>query len=221
VLALAALLMAAPQPGLADNAPTPAGKDGQPAIGRLNHAGYARRRHCTAFAVAPRVALTATHCLARIAPDRTTLLFGYARMVWLAEGQPLRAVDLGADLAALCLAADAPATLPVAAAAAGPVTAVGYGTPRTHLQHRVACRIAAVAGRDALLDCAGTQGTSAAPATEGAPPAESAIRGSLTVGASGAPVLDADGRAVAVVSRAGPAGAVAATIPANAAAACD
>lgn len=167
------------------------------AIARLNHAGYDRRRHCTAFAVAPRVVLTAAHCLDGVAAYRMTLLFGYDRMTWTAEGRAVRTVDLGGDVAALCLAADAPATLGIAEAGAGAVTVIGYGSPRTHLQTTAPCRLGAIAGRDALLDCP------AAP------------------GASGAPVLDGMGRAVAVVSRTARVSAVAATIPAGAAAACD
>lgn len=169
------------------------------AIGRANYAGHARRRHCTMFAIAPRVALTAAHCLDGIAADRLHLLFGYGRMTWSAHLVPTRAVDLGGDIAALCLAQDAPAVLPTAEeppVAGDVVRVVGYGRPRRHVLSEVSCTVRAVRGTAALLDCAPTPG------------------------ASGAPVIDARGHAVALVTQSGAAGALAPLLPADAAPAC-
>ena len=58
------------------------------AIGRLNVAGYRHRRQCTATLVAPRVALTAKHCVrsftspAMARPEAIHLLLGYNRGKW-------------------------------------------------------------------------------------------------------------------------------------------
>ncbi|MEM8665411.1 MAG: hypothetical protein AAGF49_14970, partial [Pseudomonadota bacterium] len=71
------------------------------AVGRLNHAGYAHRRHCTFAAVSPKVALTAAHCVAGVEADTLHLLYGYGRMTWVAEGAVAAVEPLGGDLAAL------------------------------------------------------------------------------------------------------------------------
>jgi len=169
------------------------------AIGRANHAGYARRRHCTMFAVAPRVAVTATHCIAGLDPTRMHLLFGYAGMAWKHHTSPASARDLGRDVAVLCLSEDAPATLTVApgtlARGAG-VSVVGYGRPRRHAQSATACTVSAVMEGEILLDC---------PQSEGA---------------SGGPVLDGTGAVVAVMSRSGRGSSVAGLIRPRIADAC-
>lgn len=170
----------------------------EPAIARANHAGYARRRHCTAFAVAPRVVVTAAHCLADVDPAATDLLFGYARMAWVAHVSPIEGRDLGDDVAVLCLGEDAPAVLPV-----GPVpkrnaevSVTGYGAPRVHVPTTHVCTVLARVDGDLLLDC---------PATHGA---------------SGGPVRDADGRAIAVMVATARASSLAAPLPQDIAEAC-
>ncbi|WP_420393706.1 trypsin-like serine peptidase [Acuticoccus sp.] len=172
--------------------------DADPAVGRLNHAGYRHKRHCTAFAVAPRVVVTAAHCLAGLEPQRAHLLFGYARMDWVAHVAPAFAVTLEDDVALLCLADRAPAQLAVgpAPAAGDAVTVVGYGRPVRHLQSRAACRV--LEGGGALvLDCP------------------------QSPGASGGPVLNAAGEAVAVVSRTAATRSLATVLPRGLARRCD
>jgi hypothetical protein len=174
-------------------------EDPEPAVGRVNHAGYRHKRHCTAFAIAPRVAVTATHCLARIDPTEMHLLFGYARMDWRAHRSPSTAVDLGGDVAVLCLPEEAPATLPVSVrppAREDPVRILGYGRPSVHLQSDTRCTVLALMDDEILLDCPQSRG------------------------ASGGPVLDETGAVVAVMSRTSRASSVAGLLPAGAAARC-
>ncbi|GAB5374858.1 MAG: hypothetical protein AcusKO_13200 [Acuticoccus sp.] len=170
----------------------------RPAIGRLNHAGYSRRRHCTMVAVAPETVLTASHCLEGLPASAFHLLFGYARMTWQAERTATAAHPVAGDLSALCLAE------PVATARAiGPPPAVGdavvwvgYGRPRVHLQEARTCIVARRGGGEIALDC---------PAPRGA---------------SGGPVLDGAGRVVAILSRTGRSTSIATLVPADVAERC-
>lgn len=151
------------------------------------------------FAVAPRVVVTATHCLEGLDPTRMHLLFGYAGMEWGHQASPAAARDLGNDVSVLCLAEDAPAALVVASApvARGArVHVVGYGRPRRHAQSATDCTVTAVTGGELLLDC---------PQSEGA---------------SGGPVLDTTGAVVAVMSRTARASSVASLLPPGTASAC-
>lgn len=168
------------------------------AVARLNQAGYSRKRHCTAVAVAPRVVLTAAHCLAGAPADEFHILFGYARMDWEASGTIGAVRPLGGDLAALCLGEAAPATLGIgpAAGAGDTVRIVGYGRPRVHLQHARDCRVLGTGGGEMLLDCGATEGD------------------------SGGPVLDGAGRVVGILSRASPERAIAVAVPAGTAEVC-
>jgi len=120
------------------------------------------------------------------------LLFGYSRMDWAAHISPEAARDLGEDVAVLCIGADAPAILPPATRPPGrgdSVSVIGYGAPRRHVQTATACNVLEATGSRLLLDCP-----------------ESA-------GASGAPVLDDRGAAVAVMSRTGRASSLAVALP--------
>ncbi len=186
------------QLGAADPAGAQAPEPADPAVARLNHAGYARKRHCTAVAVAPRVALTAAHCLDGVPADEFHLLFGYARMGWAGEGRIGAVHPLGGDLAALCLVEPAPAVRPVGPPPrqGEPVRLVGYGRPRTHVQHPRTCAVLGRGGGRLGIDCPATQGD------------------------SGGPVIDREGRVVGILSRAGHADALAVGVPADAAAAC-
>ncbi|MDJ0971023.1 MAG: trypsin-like peptidase domain-containing protein [Kiloniellales bacterium] len=139
------------------------------AIGRLNYAGYKASRHCTAFLVGARVAVTAAHCVTRLRAGDLHLLLGYDRGAWQAH---LRASGLahdaeGADIAALCLkAAAAAVAFPWAEAAPrrGETLVVwGYGRPRIHALSRRDCPVLASRGRQLTLDCAVAPGTSGAP----------------------------------------------------------
>ncbi len=139
------------------------------AIGRLNYAGYKASRHCTAFLVDARVAVTAAHCVTRLRAADLHLLLGYDKGAWQAH---LRASGLahdaeGADIAALCLkAAAAAVAFPWAEAAPrrGETLVVwGYGRPRIHALSRRDCPVLASRGRQLTLDCAVAPGTSGAP----------------------------------------------------------
>ncbi|WMS41070.1 serine protease [Acuticoccus sp. MNP-M23] len=171
----------------------------EPAIGRLNHAGFSARRHCTFAAISEDTALTAAHCVAGVAPESLTLLYGYSRMTWVAEGGVKAVEPLGGDLVALCLASPPPATLPLGPPAAtdDPMTIVGYGQPRVHLQQRAGCDVLAeVGGMELLLSCPSPRGT------------------------SGAPLLSADGAVVGVMSRTGRGSSMAVTVPPTVATVC-
>ena len=108
-------------------------------IGRLNYAGFKEQQHCTAFLVAPQVAMTAAHCLDGLEPDQVHLLLGYDRGGWqehLRADGFWRSPD-GKDLAALCLTQPAQAVpLAVTAGEVAPgeeLAVLGYGLPSVHL----------------------------------------------------------------------------------------
>lgn len=153
-------------------APPAVALDGEAAaaIGRLNYAGYKQRRHCTAFLVAPQVAMTAAHCLDGLEPDQVHLLLGYDRGGWQ---QHLRANGFwrspdGKDLAALCLTGPARAApLAVTAGEVAPgeeLSILGYGLPSVHLLSRRDCLVNADSPQDGvLLNCPVSKGTSGGP----------------------------------------------------------
>lgn len=170
----------------------------RPAIGRLNHAGYSRRRHCTMVAVAPETVLTASHCLEGLPASAFHLLFGYARMTWQSERMAVAAHPVAGDLSALCLGEPVAATRAIGPppAVGDAVVFVGYGRPRVHLQAARACTVARRGGGEIALDCPAPQG------------------------ASGGPVLDSAGRVVAILSRTGRSTAIATLVPADVAERC-
>ncbi len=151
-------------PSLADSSPH------SESIGRLNYAGYKKRQHCTAFLVAPQIAMTAAHCVEGLQADEVHLLLGYDRGSWR---EHLRATRFwlspdGEDLAALCLARPAsapPLDLRVEAAERDQrLSVLGYGLPGVHRMSRKDCRVKAISPGGALiLDCPVTKGTSGGP----------------------------------------------------------
>ena len=175
-----------------------------PAIGRFNFAGYRSKRHCTMFAVGPTTVLTAAHCVRGLRAGETHLLFGYSRMEWGAHLTPASIGVVGNDVAVLCLREPAPAALALAPEAplepGEAVVAVGYGTPVRHMQSRTRCPVlregATDAGRSVVLGCAQSHG------------------------ASGGPVLNGRGEAVAVISATSRTQLLAARIPPGAAELC-
>lgn len=192
-----------PPPATAQTAPASELAETNEAIGRLNFAGYRSKRHCTMFAVAPRVAVTAAHCLDGIEADRTHLLFGYARMAWTAHQVPKRAVILADDVAVLCLGEDAPATVPQSPrrryAVGSAFTVVGYGLPVRHAQRRTACTLKANADRYSLASHSKNPGPFVLRATSDLGSAMM-LDCPQSGGASGGPLLDAAGQAVGVIS---------------------
>lgn len=151
-------------PSLPVHAEPPAG-----AIGRLNYAGYKAARHCTAFLVGARAAVTAAHCVERLRAADLHLLLGYDKGNWREHLRPAEVTRdaEGDDLAELCLeAAAAAVALPWAEAAPRPgetLVVWGYGRPRIHALSRRDCPVLASAGRQVTLDCAVAPGTSGAP----------------------------------------------------------
>lgn len=197
-LAAAFLWIAAPGEAAAETAAAtlPATLD---AVGRINHAGYRKRKHCSFTAVTPGVAVSAEHCVAGLRVDEFHLLYGYSRMTWTAHGR-LRDVRMrGHDLVVLCLAEDAPATIEIGppVAVGDTVRVVGYGWPKVHVQHETVCKVAQRTARQIGLDCP------------------------LARGVSGGPLLDSAGRIVGVASATGESVSVAAAVPQDAPAACE
>ena len=145
-------------------------RDAAHSIGRLNYAGYKKRQHCTAFLVAPKIAMTAAHCIEGLQPPDVHLLLGYDRGSWREHLRPShfwRSPD-GEDLAALCLAQPAgaePLTLRASTAEQNQqLSVLGYGLPGVHRVSRKNCRVKAISPRGALvLDCPVTKGTSGGP----------------------------------------------------------
>ena len=139
------------------------------AIGRLNAAGFRRKRHCTAFLVAPKVAVTAAHCV-REAPGQLHLLLGYDRGRWNEHLVVDRIILPGGDVAFLCLAANAEARPLAAAPPKGPVTRAvvrGYGRPQTHVLSKRTCTRAGAGAVKALrLSCQASPGMSGGPITD-------------------------------------------------------
>lgn len=157
-------------PATAEAGPEAAGA--VPAVGRLNHAGYRTRMHCTAALLGAREAVTARHCVEGVEPRELHLVLGYDRGAY-AEHRRVASVETApeADLARLCLDAGAGAA-PLPASAERPDEAPagirGYPATRAHAQSERACALSLLPGEPlALLDCPLEQGFSGAPVTVG------------------------------------------------------
>lgn len=146
--------------------------EADPAIGRLNHAGFRDRQHCTAALVGPSEALTAKHCVDGLAPGNLHVVLGYDDGAY-SEHMRVRALQpaQNADIARLCLEGSSlTEPLPSAAASAGPqgslvgvVAMIGYPRSQAHRQWRQQCAVTAGDGTLALLDCPAEPGMSGAP----------------------------------------------------------
>ncbi|CAH2604449.1 Trypsin-like serine protease [Rhodovastum atsumiense] len=178
-----------------------------PAVARLQIPGTAR---CTAVLLAPRLAVTAAHCLYAprlggwVQAGAVHVLAGYAAGSFLRHATALSyriapgfdprdtAATRGADLAVVTLAAAMPDTLALAGdpPPGTPVLLGGYNQDRAEVI--VADRHCAITGRRAdpggrpllLHDCAGTRGTSGGPLLVQAPDGTPLLAG-LQVAARG------------------------------------
>lgn len=139
-------------------------------IGRLNHAGFRTRAHCSAFSVAGRGVVTAAHCLPDIETDTVHVLLAYDRGDFSQHvqmpGRSFRQIR-DKDLAVLCdetgqqtgLSVSEPKLEP-----GQPVVVRGYGVPKVHLQHAYSCSVKAVSEQGiGTLDCPLPPGMSGAP----------------------------------------------------------
>ncbi|MEM9685018.1 MAG: serine protease [Pseudomonadota bacterium] len=151
-------------------APATAADVPDPSVGRLNHAGYKDRQHCTATLVGAATAVTAKHCLVQGDVTEMHFLLGYDRGRWAEHRQPVAAATDGlpGDVAFLCLGARSAATpMRIANRAAQrgeTVVVIGYGRPRVHVASRTLCRVTATDGSKAFqLDCPLAPGSSGGP----------------------------------------------------------
>lgn len=145
---------------------------GDPAIGRLNHAGFKSRAHCTSFVMQDGAVISATHCLPTVSTDMVHVLLGYER------GSVLQHITTPAhayrvlqerDIAVLCR----PDPLDHGFQPASPslstgisVDVHGYGRPRVNVLQKTACSIKTIPRENLVsLDCTVPPGTSGAPVT--------------------------------------------------------
>ena len=147
--------------------------EADPAIGRLNHAGFRNRQHCTAALVGPREALTAKHCVDGIALKNLHVLLGYDGGTY-SEHLRVRALQLApdADIARLCLDRSSsvePLSLFSENAYAetqdsfGAVALIGYPRSQAHRQRGRQCAVTTGNSTLARLDCSTEPGMSGAP----------------------------------------------------------
>ena len=143
-----------------------------PTIGRLNHAGFKSRAHCTSFATRDGALLTAAHCLPDIPSDTVHVLLGYEQGSLKHHSKtPASAYRTlpERDMAALCSAPETSGGMMLAQEPPSPGTRVairGYGVPSMHVLQETICSVQAVSNPDfVVLDCALPPGTSGAPVT--------------------------------------------------------
>jgi len=142
------------------------------AIGRLNHAGFKSKSHCTSFIMVDGFLVTAAHCVPDISQDQVHVLLGYE------SGTPEQHLRTPAksyrkmpqqDIATLCDYADPShgfALAQISLEKGMKVSVRGYGAPRVHALQETRCVIASLSQKSFVrLDCALPPGTSGAPVT--------------------------------------------------------
>lgn len=144
-----------------------------PDIGRLNHAGFKSRSHCSGFVTASGAVVTAAHCLPETRTDLVHVLLGYE------SGKMERSFKTPAnsyrtipdrDIAVLCGGVGPQRglrlTQQINLNIGSKVTVRGYGAPRVHVLQKTTCSIQANPEDGVLvLDCGLPPGTSGAPVT--------------------------------------------------------
>ncbi|MDJ0827886.1 MAG: serine protease [Rhodobacter sp.] len=137
-------------------------------IGRLSHAGFKTKAHCTATLIEGGHIVTAAHCLPNVATDTVTIALGYDRgsasNVIRAAGNEFRR-DATRDLAVLCGTGSGQG-VPVAddpPNRAEPVQIAGYGIPRVHALQLRSCQVAASGAGGFAVACPSPPGTSGGP----------------------------------------------------------
>lgn len=143
-----------------------------PAIGRLNHAGFKSRAHCTSFAIKDGALITAAHCLPDIHSDTVHVLLGYEQGALQHHSRtPASAYRTlpERDIAALCKAPQTGSKMTLAQdpPSLGTKVAVrGYGAPSVHVLQETTCSVQAISSPGfVILDCALPPGASGAPVT--------------------------------------------------------
>lgn len=142
------------------------------AIGRLNHAGFKSRGHCTGFVTRGGLVITAAHCLPKIRTDTVHILLGYE------TGQLEQHIQTpatsyrvmkGQDIATLCNIPSHPRGLHVTNTPLKinrRVVVQGYGAPRVHTLQKTICTVQSLVQDNLVrLDCPLPPGTSGAPVT--------------------------------------------------------
>ena len=115
--------------------------------------------------------MTAWHCLADVPLDEVKILFGYDRMTWQQELDVVRMQRFGPDGALICLSAPVVETIAAGDAlrlrSGEDVAAVGYTTPRVHIQTTRSCTVLQFGAGLARLACHVPSGGSGGPVLAG------------------------------------------------------
>ena len=143
-----------------------------PAIGRLNHAGFKSRAHCTSFTTKDGALITAAHCLPGILTDTVHVLLGYEQGTLQHHSRTPASAYLTLperDIAALCNAPKTSGGMTLSQEPPSPgtkITVRGYGAPNVHVLQETTCSVQTTSNPDfVVLDCALPPGTSGAPVT--------------------------------------------------------
>lgn len=140
------------------------------AIGRINHAGFRSKSHCTGFVVTGGHIVTAAHCLPAGDEEAVHFQRGYDRGDDLSHHKALRATFrkvADRDIVLLCNAATDANVLAVTTqrvAPGDPLGIPGYPIPRAHILQMHSCQTWKVAkGGHIHIACPVRPGTSGAP----------------------------------------------------------